>query len=304
MRRLLWRAAAAALLTAGCAAPGREAATEAEVPIPRPLSGALHFSAAEQTALRDSEEALIRACMREQGHEYRIGPARDARRAAAINPYTLLSTQWSKSDGYGLTGEVLEGPPNDPNEDMLAALPDAEREEWQQALLGRQDDHVEVSLPSGRRISYSPHSCAQTARDDVYGEGWSELRYVVEDLSNDAIRRTLESPGFHEAEADWASCMADLGYSYTTLEDPRKEILGQLAEAEGDHDQVLAVGDRELALARDDLSCQLERHTHQRIADVQAKAERPVRAEAKEELGRFQQAKRVALSRVLQSEDS
>ncbi|WP_416982095.1 hypothetical protein [Streptomyces sp. T028] len=272
--------------------------------MPLPLAGAMYFSADERTALRGSEEALIQACMRERGHEYRSDPARDARRAAAINPYTLLAPQWSKSDGYGLTGEVLEGPPNDPNEDMLDALPDAEREEWQGALLGRLEDHVEISLPSGRRISYSPNSCVQAARDEVYGEGWSELRYVVEDLSNDAVRRTLAAPGFHDVEGDWARCMGGLGYSYTTLEDPRKEILDQLAEADGDHDRVLAVGDRELALARDDLTCQLETHAHQRIADVQAKAERPVRTEAREELDRFQQAKRAALSRVLQPEDS
>ncbi|MFD5749888.1 hypothetical protein [Streptomyces sp. NPDC127033] len=299
MRRPLWTAAAAVLLMAGCAAPGHEAATEADVPVPRPLSGAVHFSAAEQRALRDSEEALVRACMRDRGYEYRIGPARDARRAAAVNPYTLLSPRWSRSDGYGLTGEVLRGPPNDPNADMLAALPDPEREEWEEALLGRREDHVEISLPSGRRIGYSPHACVQVARDEVYGTGWAELRYVVEDLSNEAVRRTLASSGFHAAEAEWAGCMAGLGYSYTTLEDPRKEILDQLADADGDHDRVRAVGDRELALARDDLTCQLDTHTHRRIADAQAKAEEQVRAGAERELGRFQQSKRAALSRVL-----
>ncbi|MEV7872056.1 hypothetical protein AB0P17_39470 [Streptomyces sp. NPDC088124] len=78
MRRPLRTVAAVVLLTAGCAAPGREAATEADVPVPRPLSGAVYFSATEQTALRDSEEALVRACMRDRGYAYRTGPARDA----------------------------------------------------------------------------------------------------------------------------------------------------------------------------------------------------------------------------------
>ncbi|WP_052851329.1 hypothetical protein [Streptomyces avicenniae] len=303
MRRPFWTAAVAVLLMAGCGGPGHEAATGTgtEADVPRPLSGALHFSAAELTALRDAEEELVRACMRERGHEYRTAPARDARRAAAVNPYTLLSPRWSQSDGYGLTGEALEGPPDDPNADVLAALPDAERDAWQRALLGRQEDHVRIDLPGGRRIGYDPHSCVQVARDDVYGEGWSELRYVVEDLSNDAIRRTLASPGFAEAEADWAACMAGLGYSYTTLEDPRREIVGQLEGARGDPDRTRAVAERELALAGDDLACQLEENTHQRIADVQAAAEEPVRARAEEQLDRFRQAKRLALDRVLPS---
>ncbi|MEV1007604.1 hypothetical protein [Streptomyces sp. NPDC049881] len=301
MRRPLLTAAVAVLLTAGCGGPGREAATDAETEtaVPRPLSGALHFSAAEQTALRDAEEALVRDCMRERGHDYRTAPGRDARRAAAVNPYTLLSPGWSASDGYGLTGAVLEGPPADPNEETLAALTEAERAAWEEALLGRREDHVEIDLPSGRTIGYAPDSCVQTARDGVYGEGWSELRYTVEDLSNDAISRTLESPGFGDAEAVWADCMAQLGYAYGTLEDPRREILGLLEEAGDDPDRLRAVGERELDLAADDLTCQLETDTHQRIADVQAAAEEPVRAGAEEVLARFQQAKRQALDRVL-----
>ncbi|MEU0302656.1 hypothetical protein ABZ252_24800 [Streptomyces sp. NPDC006175] len=297
MRRLLWTAAAL-LLTAGCAAPGREAATEPDVSAPLPLAGAMYFSAAERTALRKSEESLIRICMRERGHEYRIGPAHDARRAAAVNPYTVLSPQWSRSDGYGLTGEALEGPPEDPNAKMLAALPEAEREDWQKALLGSLDDHMKISLPSGRTVSYDPGSCAQQARDEVYGRNWPELRYTVEDLSNEVIRRTLDSADFREVEKGWARCMADLGHSYASLEDPRKEILDRLARAKGDRDRVLAVGDRELDLAEDDLSCQISTDTHRRIAGVQARAEEPVRAKAGKDLDRFQQAKRTALSRL------
>ncbi|MFB7651600.1 MULTISPECIES: hypothetical protein [unclassified Streptomyces] len=272
--------------------------------MPLPLAGAMYYSADEHTALRESEETLIQTCMRERGYDYRIGPAPDARRAAAVNPYTVLSPQWSKSDGYGLTSEALEGPSDDPNGEMLAGLSEAKREDWQKALLGSLDDHVEISLPSGRQISYDPDSCAQKARDEVYGQGWAELRYTVEDLSNEVIRRTLDSPDFQDVERGWAGCMADLGYSYATLEDPRKEILDRLAQAEGDRDRVLAVGDRELDLAGDDLACQLSTDTHQRIVDVQARAEKPVRAKAGEELARFQQAKQTALDRLTELGDS
>lgn len=266
--------------------------------MPLPLAGAMYFSADERTALREAEEALVQTCMRKRGYAYQIGPAPEMGRAAAVNPYTVLSPQRSRSDGYGLTGAVLEGPPDDSNAEMLAALSEAKREDWQEALLGNLDDHVEISLPSGRQISYDPDSCAQAARDEVYGQGWSELRYTVEDLSNEVIRRTLDSPDFQEVEKDWAGCMADLGYSYATLEDPRKEIQDQLAQAEGARDRVLAVGDRELDLARDDLTCQLSTDTHQRIANVQARTEERVRVKAGRELDLFQQAKRTALSRL------
>lgn len=197
------------ILVAGCTVSGREAPPEP--PDPRPLGGAVDFSADQAKALWEAEEAKVRACMRERGHRYLSPGHREGSPAATASPYALLRPAGAESDGYGMSAEYLAGPPADPNEDHLAGLSEEEEQIWRRALLGEEENDHEV-LSRGRAVAgYDTQSCVGAARAELYGPEWPDLYYAMAELSHEVIELTRESGGFRGAEALWASCMAERG---------------------------------------------------------------------------------------------
>ncbi|MFF2374136.1 hypothetical protein ACFVUW_07105 [Streptomyces xiamenensis] len=279
------------MLVAGCSLSGHE--TPPDLPDPRPLGGAVHFTADQRSALWAAEEAGVRACMRERGHPYVSPEPGDSRRAAASSPYALLRPGWAESDGYGMTAEHIGGLPPDPNEDHLAGLTEEEEEIWRRALVGDEENVREIVLGEGLTTGDDPGSCVGVARAEVYGTEWPELYDPMEQLSNEVIELTRESGGFRGAEALWAGCMAERGLGYESLEDPRREIQELLMEGASSQ----AAGERELELARTDLECQIETGLHEEVERAQQEVEQAVGAEARLELERYEQAKVIALER-------
>ncbi|MCC8480766.1 hypothetical protein LMJ41_23210 [Streptomyces globisporus] len=271
MRRLFLLAAAACFLVAGCSSSGHEGRAGGE--LPRPLSGAVHFSADQADALRGMEEKEIRSCMRERGHVYRTAPVADPRRLAAENPYGLLDADWAEDDGYGITAEQLAGRPRDPNASYLSSLPKAERAAWEKALLGEEKNHRTLTLPDGTEIGYDPRSCVEVASNTVYGKRWTELRYLMEALTNDIVTAVRDNPGFRDAERAWADCMAEQGHAYRKLSEPRSETKQRLEKTGQDPVAQRSVGRDELALARDDLACQRDTDLARAVAEAQGKVE-------------------------------
>ncbi len=279
------------ILVAGCTVSGREAPPEP--PDPRPLGGAVDFSADQAKALWEAEEAKVRACMRERGHRYLSPGHREGSPAATASPYALLRPAGAESDGYGMSAEYLAGPPADPNEDHLAGLSEEEEQIWRRALLGEEENDHEV-LSRGRAVAgYDAQSCVGAARAELYGPEWPDLYYAMAELSHEVIELTRESGGFRGAEALWASCMAERGLAYRSLEDPRREIRELLSEGVAPQ----AAGERERELARTDLECQLETGLHEEVERAQQEVEQSIGAEARLELERLEQAKRGALER-------
>ncbi|CAM5486627.1 MULTISPECIES: hypothetical protein [Streptomyces] len=293
MRRLLWLAAAACFLVAGCTASGHEGRAGGE--LPRPLSGAVHFSAGQADALRGMEEKEIRSCMRERGHVYRTAPVSDPRRLAAENPYGLLDADWAEDDGYGITAGHLAGRPQDPNASYVSSLPKAERAAWEKALLGEEENHRTLALPDGMEIGYDPRSCVEVASSTVYGKRWTELRYLMESLTNDIVTAVRDTPRFRDAERAWADCMAERGHGYRKLSEPRSETERRLEKTGQDPVAQRSVGRDELALAHDDLACQRDTDLARAVAEAQAKVEAKSRGPWRREIEEYRTLKASAL---------
>lgn len=289
--RTLWLAAAV-ILVAGCQSSGHQA--PADPPDPRPLDGAVHFSADESTGLWEAEEAAVRACMSDRGHRYESGEPKDGRREAAANPYALLRPGWAESDGYGMTAELLAQSSSDPNKARLDGLTAKERSAWTLALLGDEERHRVLKLDDGTKITYDPESCVSVGQAAVYGDDWPELYHPTEAVSNAIIKATWKTAAFRKAEAEWASCMREQKYRHTSLRDPREEVqkllTGERAAQEA--------GERELKIATADLECQLKTDLHEKVARAQEPVQRRYQGENSAELDRYDRAKQAALQRL------
>ncbi|MFH8759549.1 hypothetical protein [Streptomyces atroolivaceus] len=298
MRRQLWPAAAACLLVAGCGASGHEGPGGGEPGLPRPLSGAVHFSAAQAGALHRSEEEQVRSCMRGRGHVYRAVRVSDPYRLVAENPYGLLDADRAREDGYGIAAEQVVDRPQDPNASHLSALSETDRAAWQKALVGDEKHHRTLTLPDGVKIRYDPRSCVQAASGAVFGKRWTELHHLMEGLTNDIAGTVRKTPGFREAEQAWAGCMAEKGHTYRGLSDPRAETGRLLEKADGDPAGQRSVGRTELTLAGDDLVCQQEARLAEAVAEVQGDAERKSREKWRQEIEDHGAMKAAALAEL------
>ncbi|MFE6721884.1 hypothetical protein ACFVDU_30390 [Streptomyces albidoflavus] len=296
LRAALLSLGAALFLVAGCQAPGHQATAPAP-PDPRPLDGVLAYSERDERALWTAEENAVRACMRARGHTYRTGEEPGDRRIAGDSPFALLRPEAARGDGYGLTSELLAGPPPDPNAGHLASLTPQQEERWRVALLGELKNHREITLPDGLVVSHDPASCVSRAQAEVYGEQWQELYYAMQQLSNGIIQATQESAPFRRAQRAWGRCMKERGHQYRTLEEPRQEIRALLAKAgPGDDPALRAAGARELDLAKDDLACQLDTGLHAAVRDAEAEAGPALVEASKAEVERYGEAREAALS--------
>ncbi|MFJ8862927.1 hypothetical protein ACIRD8_31445 [Streptomyces sp. NPDC102451] len=296
MRRLLWPAAAACFLVAGCGASGHEGPGGGEPELPRPLSGAVHLSPAQAVALRRSEESRVRSCMRERGHVYRTVPVSDPHTLTAENPYGLLEARRSRDDGYGLTAGQVLSRPQDPNASHLSTLSEAESAAWRTALLGDEKHRRTLTLPDGVEIRYDPRSCVEVASGAVYGKRWTELHHLMESLTGDIADAVRRTPGFRKAEQAWAGCMAEKGHAFRRLSDPRAETGRRLEKAGGDAAAQRDVGRAELRLAGEDLACQREAGLAAAVAKAQAGAERKSRERWRQEIEDHRAMKASALA--------
>ncbi|MET9351422.1 hypothetical protein ABZY14_00135 [Streptomyces sp. NPDC006617] len=298
MRRLLWLTAAA-LLAAGCSAsPGGEAAAEKR-PDPRPLGGALHFTASDAAALHEAEEREVRRCMVGRGFDYDPIPVGDVQRRAATSPYGLLARGRADQDGYGLTVERLRKPPADPNAQRVSALAERDRRAWEGALKGAADGPREkIELPDGPTVSVSTDSCVSAARRALYGASWERNHYTLQSLRNTIVKDTLDHPLVKAAERRWAACMRDEGFRYEHREDPLKALKKRLDAAGSDATALRGTGREELKTAVRDAVCQAEAGLAEEISRAQKQVEKALPPARTSRLEEFRAARDSALRRA------
>ncbi|AQS67960.1 hypothetical protein [Streptomyces pactum] len=296
MRALLWPAAAAALLAVGCSsAPDRDAAAEKH-PDPRPLGGALHYTAAESAALHRAEEREVRKCMAGRGFDYHPIPVGDVRRRAAESPYGLLTRSRAAQDGYGLTVRRLKKPPADPNAQRVSALAEGDRRAWEAALKGAADGpREEIELPGGPTVSVATDSCVSVARRALYGASWDRNHYALQSLRNMVVTDTLDHALMRAAERKWAACMRDEGFRYEHREDPLKALKKRLDSAGTDAAALRATGREELRIAVRDAACQVEADLAEQVVRAQKRVEKALPAARTSLLDDFRAARRTAL---------
>ncbi|MFG2546428.1 hypothetical protein ACGFOM_28760 [Streptomyces sp. NPDC048594] len=297
-RNVLWLTAAV-LFVAGCSqSSGHKAAAEPQLD-PRPLGGAVHFTAAEAAALHRAEEHNVQKCMKKHGFDYRTVPVGDVQGAAAASRYGLLTPRRAAQDGYGLIAQRLSKTPSDPNARPFAGLSETDRRAWEERLKGAVDGpKQEIRLPDGLTVTIAPDSCVSVARQELYGPDWDQQYYTLQGLSNSIADDTLDHPLVTAAERKWVTCMRDEGFRYRDRNDPLKALKKQVDAAGTDSAALQAAGKEELRLATHDATCQTEADLAEQVARAQQQVERNLASSATTILTSYRAALNAALKRA------
>lgn len=181
-----------------------------------------------ETDARDQEGRIqedIRVCMAELGFDY----------MPAVAPEGTFEV-WEEADeeervrtqGFGITTwfgneEELAGGAEwvDPNQDKVEAMSQSERQAWNDALYGSEEEHeasqVEhIDEETGETYYVGDRyglGCSGKAYETAYGGKelealWEELSPAFEELH----QRVQADPRIVDANAEWSTCMAAAGY--------------------------------------------------------------------------------------------
>lgn len=249
-------------------------------------------------------EELVADCMTAEGFEYTPPLIETEPDETFGGEYETLE-EFRAAEGYGVFSWLLRaaegafpepptGPQVDPNSEYVQSLSDAEGEAYWQALAGSRDfyeseeewaeEHPGEPMPE---MDLEAAGCRRKAEQEVLGR--SEELVLVEaelDLLLDELRdRVLADSQVIDAEKQWAACMTDHLYSFSTSEDiynylytkknelegrePDPETTTTTAPAEGDDSGVLPPGvtiemvralfQEELTIAAADIECSVDR---------------------------------------------
>ena len=133
-------------------------------------------------------------------------------------------------------GDDFEDPyANDPNQAIVEAMDEFEREEYYRLLYGGEPAIIEntpweeiEAMSQEEQEAFYDAAYADWEPEGCYNEAWSEsynqesAELFFEEFSDDldAVYSRVESdPRIISAQADWSGCMADKGHDYPTQED-------------------------------------------------------------------------------------
>ncbi len=181
-----------------------------------------------QAQYREQEARLqeaVRLCMAEEGFDYiPVEPPAD--------DYVFddsTQEEFAAEQGFGITtwvgneDEFVESDSEwvDPNQEIVEAMSDSEREAYYEALYGSEEEQqegttVEVDPETGEEVYFQEGfgaGCYGEAAEAEYGgqdDLWEELGPEVEAM----YERMQADPRIVEANQEWSACMADEGYDY------------------------------------------------------------------------------------------
>jgi len=187
--------------------------------------------AAAQARYQEQEvriQELIRSCMAEQGFEYipATMPTPDFE-------VSFDQEEYAREQGFGITtwygnedaffgGEEPDWV--DPNQEIVDAMSESERDAYYEALHGPPDFGTpEIDEESGETFYVSEGfggGCWGAAAEEVYGaEGgqdiWEEFQPELEAM----YERMQSDPRIVAANVEWSMCMADRGFDYESMDD-------------------------------------------------------------------------------------
>jgi hypothetical protein len=214
--------------------------------------------------------------MHRKGFDYRPVPDSDHSREASASPYLLLQIDRARTDGYGILAAALDPsshPTNGLNDQLIAALPEPQRRQWDAALLGTDANRDSLLLPDGAKVSFATDGCVFAVQEQLYGHGWVPLYYTFQGLTNIVIRATENSTEMSQAAADWAACMHEHGHTYSTLIEPHRDISARISAMSDSMQERRDLALYELRTAQHDVACQRRVHLHEKVAAAQQTAE-------------------------------
>ncbi len=282
---------AAVAVLAGCSgdAPAPVASVE-----PGPLdqmAELLAYGDEDETELRIQEH--VAACMAEAGFEYvPVRTGLDLELAEPEEePGTLaFAERWgygASTDPYGQVAALAQATaPRDPNEAIVAAMGEAELEQYTLALWGPQDQDEPVEPERQGCQGWARHevevaeSALGTARE-TYLRG-----------ARESWESAYADPRVAEAAARWSSCMADAGYPDLATPQAAAEAAYARWNAATDDAARAEAREVEIAMAVADVGCQTDARYPTVLADAVAEYQREFYAANRTELDALWEAAR------------
>ena len=308
MPRSFIGAATAALLVlsvSACSGGGGDDGTTLD-PEASPLAAyteALYGGFDQESA--DAQQVLIEeqvaACMAGEGFEYI--PVDQSQYSSSVSgeEWDFDSEEWVAQWGWGFVNspgqaEVNEEPEVtfvDPNEDYVTALSPSEQTAYYETLYGVGPS--EEDLEGEYEYNWEEAGCYGSAQQEVQGtDPWNDDKNTALFESMNALYEGVQNdPRLVEANAQWASCMADAGFSgYSTPQAAQESFIDELnsyyeTSTEGitpDDPKLKELGAREVEVALADLACAEEGDTRQLALTVQFELEEQFITDNKAEL--------------------
>jgi hypothetical protein len=178
----------------------------------------------------------IRSCMAAVGFEYQ--PQNPPEGSFGFVDEEWDEEKWVREQGFGITTwygnedaftetTVVGEEWVDPNQEMLDAMSDTERDAWYAALYGTEeeqmeDSYTEVDPETGEEYTVSGGfgaGCQGEAYEAEYGEQtenqdlWEELSPAMEAM----YEQVQADPRIVELDQEWSACMAAAGYEFESM---------------------------------------------------------------------------------------
>lgn len=199
----------------------------------------------DNLAEREREvERIVATCMAEQGFQYTQRDVSSGGISFALGSSAgedLSEEEYAAQYGYGIFttfDEVFEYDGDDPdafadpNDDLLSAMSEAERNAWTTALYGTQPEFdpetgqpidPETGEPTDDfSIFLDSGGCVNEASEAVFGS--FEILFQLESEFDELDQRISADPRIVELTSKWSACMAEAGYFYSDPEEPIEEI--------------------------------------------------------------------------------
>jgi hypothetical protein len=231
-----------------------------------PESGAMPTTDEQWQAKEGEVQALVAACMTEQGFEYIpfVYPSGGMGMGMGMDE-EFGQRAWAEKYGYGMSTFDDQGPADpvevdDPNTALVAGMSDGEREAYFKALHGGQfagDMAAEQSSAEGSSADGSSTEgssteqpgetavpipeqdlgCWGAAQAEVYGQGFVGGGDEFQDMW-DSMSQLWESTQSDErlvqVNADWAACMGEAGHpGFTLQQDAMQDVSTRWSELNG-----------------------------------------------------------------------
>jgi len=181
--------------------------------------GAIGFgSQEEQTRL--IEEATV-ACMAQEGFEYE--PSTLAAFTFDDDEFPNDPAEFRRQYGYGAAPVLLLAPfisdeaPDDPNATYYEGLSPEEQVAYNEALYGPALDEDEINdqfIPT--------EGCLIESTQGVVGD--FQVLFTLQEKLEDLSAQFDADPRIIEVTVNWSECMAEAGYTYSTLSTPEIEF--------------------------------------------------------------------------------
>jgi len=268
-------ATAAAGLLSACGSSGEPTAKA------QSFEEALGMDQDSMLAREAKVQEKIRTCMKAEGFEYiPVDPSQSNMQFKVGGPDSDDPAKLRK-EGYGVTampksvGAADRG--TNPNDAIVEALSDADREAYEMALFGRTEEKgpdgggaVIVRRTAGRKGDRGPGDedtgCAGKAQREVPG-GPEQFMDAMDELKE----RIGSDPRMVAVERAWKTCMSRSGYDWDTPGKIRDYLFGKLEAALGgqngeihfdpdmaENAAVTALHQEELAIAKVDADCRVK----------------------------------------------